>query len=426
MNMTGAFARRRAIRVPIVAVACLVIATSVSCTGAKIPAPAGKYLIGTTSYAFTDPSRVEQHAADPTARRQVVVRIWYPAASVEGRAATPYFTPALVSALGKYMGIPRFILSTSPSHSFLDAPINTEEGSWPIIVFAHGFGSFDRQNQSQMEEFASDGYVVVSLNFTYESVVCEFPDGRAIEQSSGGDVKLIKDLSKDQKALAQRIAGLFKAIHDAQDREARLAALERLRDDPYFQAMRPAMETRFADAVFVLEHMAELNELPIRGGRLDERRVGFYGHSFGGALAIEIALRRPDLVSAVADMDSVFIDSSRSGLVTLKVPTLFMYSTEQKVAGVRQPSDGVNELYFLEAEAPVWSLSYVGTGHHNFSDLGHVGMLKNYGMNGPADGYATGELIQKDLSLFFDRYLKGDSRAIEFKDPRVIGKARNH
>jgi predicted dienelactone hydrolase len=337
----------------------------------------------------------------------------------------PYFTPALASALGKYMGIPRFMLSSSPSHSFIDAPINTEEGSWPIIVFAHGFGSFDRQNQSQMEQFASDGYVVVSLSFPYESVVCEFPDGRSVEQSSGGDVKAIQDLSKDQKALAERIAGLFQSIRDARDRGARIAALGRLREDPYFQAMRSAMEYRFADAVFVLEHLSELNALPVLAGRLDEKRVGFYGHSFGGALAMEIALRRPDLVSAMADMDSVFIDSSGSGFATLKVPTLLMYSTEQKVAGVHQPSDGVNELYFLEAEAPVWSLSYVGAGHYNFSDLGYVGMLKNYGMNGPADGYTTGVLIQKDLSLFFGRYLKGDSRAIEFDEPGVIGRARN-
>jgi predicted dienelactone hydrolase len=422
--MKATFSRRRFVRFPSILAICLATAALASCAGTKIPAPSGKYAIGTTSYTFTDPARAERYVADPAVHRQILVRVWYPAASVEGHKAMPYFTPALASALGKHMGIPRFMLSASPSHSFVDAPIYRAESAWPVIVFAHGFGSFDRQNQSQMEQFAGDGYVVVSLDFPYESVVCEFPDGRIVEQSSGGDVKAINDLSKDQKALAERIAGLFKAIQDAGDREARIAALEKLRDDPYFQAMRPAMESRFSDAVFVLEHLSELNSVPVLEGRLDEKRAGFYGHSFGGALAIEVAIRRPDLIAAVADMDSVFIDSSRSGFTVLKVPTLFMYSTEQKVAGVRQPSDRVNELYFLEAQAPAWSLSYAGAGHHNFSDLGYVGMLKNYGMNGPADGYATGVLIQKHLSAFFGKFLKGDAQTLDFVGPQVKVEAR--
>lgn len=390
-----------------------------SCATTKMPAPEGPYAIGVAVKGFTDPSRPEIHAADTAARREILARIWYPAASVEGCRAMPYFSKPLIKALGKHMGFPEFLLSQAPSHSFIDAPIGSASTRWPVIVFAHGFGSYDRQNLSQMEELASLGFVVVSLSFPYESALCEFPDGRLVEEASGGDIQTVLGMARDQKALVARLVPLYKAVHDAPDAASRLAAMRKLQDDPYNRAMGPLLETRFADAVYVLEHLDELNALPTLNGRLDTQRVGFYGHSFGGALAMEIALRRPDLIKAVVDMDCFVYDSSRSGVTSLKVPTLFMYSTDQKFASVRIPSDGINDLYARDASAPVWSLSYIGSGHYNFSDSGYIGMLKGMGMNGPGDGYALGLVIRKQLSAFFDKYLMDSVGALDFGDPLV-------
>lgn len=395
----------------------------VSCAGSRVPKPNGGYPIGTSSHTFVDSSRDERYSPDLPQPRRILARVWYPAASVEGRKAEPFFSPALADALSRHMGIPKFLLAGGPSNSYAEAPVSLAQSRWPIIVFAQGFGSFDKQNQSQMEEFASEGYVVVSLGFPYESVLCEFSDGSSVEQSDGGDVGTIAALSKDQKALATRIAGLFAAVRSALDQSARIQALAALRSDPYFQAMRPAMEYRFADAVYVLGHLGELDASGPLAGRLDLRRVAFYGHSFGGSLALEIGLRRPDLVIAVADLDGVFLDSSGSGLTKIDVPLFLAYSTEQKSAGLEVQSDRLNDLYFYDSRGGAWSVSYKGTGHHNFSDLGYVPFLKNFGLIGSADGYQTGLLVQKQLTAFFDHYLR-DGPLPDFQSPATMVESR--
>jgi pimeloyl-ACP methyl ester carboxylesterase len=389
------------------------------CSELRMPTPTGPYPIGVTALGFRDPDRSETRSADPGAKREFLARVWYPAQETAGCAPMRLYSPELRKAMGKYLGMPTAMLEDSDTNAFTDAPINTGQAGWPVIVFAHGGGSFDKQNLLQFEEFASLGYVVISLSFPYESALSEFPDGRKIEQSATEDMKALRALSRDQKAVGRRLAAGYAAVRGAAGREERIRALAALRSEPVYALWAGYLETRFGDAVFLLEHLGDLNALPALDGRLDTSAVGIYGHSLGGALAMEIALRRPDLVKAVADMDCLVMDPARTGLTVLSVPSLFMYSTEQRIGSSTFSGEGVNDLYMEESTAPSWSVSYLGAGHYNFSDSGYVDFLKYMGLNGSADGYATGVLIQEGLSAFFGKFLKSRPGDLDFASPAV-------
>ena len=71
-----------------------------------------------------------------------------------------------------------------PTNSVTNAPVAEAESAYPVLIFSHGFGGLPELNTIQAEELASQGYVVVALNHTYDSIVNVFPDGRIIPQSS--------------------------------------------------------------------------------------------------------------------------------------------------------------------------------------------------------------------------------------------------
>ena len=49
-----------------------------------------------------------------------------------------------------------------------------------MLLFSHGFSGLRMQNTAQFEELASHGYVVASVDHTYDSVITIMPDSRAI------------------------------------------------------------------------------------------------------------------------------------------------------------------------------------------------------------------------------------------------------
>ena len=53
------------------------------------PQPGGPYSIGTLTYHWVDTNRAEAFSADASARRELMVQIWYPA-----KAESPLSSPA--------------------------------------------------------------------------------------------------------------------------------------------------------------------------------------------------------------------------------------------------------------------------------------------------------------------------------------------
>ena len=137
------------------------------------------------------------------------------------------------------MSIPAFAFSHMElvkSHSFMDLQLSDSENHYPILLFSHGFNGFRNQNTFQVEELASQGYIVLSIDHTFDAAATVFPGGRT--------------------AYVQPIN-----LTDEGDSHIKLWE---------------------EDVSFVLNQIEKLNENDETGfftGRLDTSRIGMFGHS---------------------------------------------------------------------------------------------------------------------------------------------------
>ena len=152
----------------------------------EMPNPTGPYAVGTTSFTITDESRPEIFTADPNDKRLIYVQVWYPAGSTDGATRAPMwiYPEEVISTMAKEFLVPEIALShlaSVKSHSTFDAPLAEQEAVYPILVYSHGYDAgFFAQNMVQMEQLASNGYVIFSIGHAYESSLVLDTQGRTI------------------------------------------------------------------------------------------------------------------------------------------------------------------------------------------------------------------------------------------------------
>ncbi len=78
------------VRVSAVLIVLLTSGLAAAQADPQLMAPTGRYRVGTVTYDWTDPSRLEGATEDPDDRRRVVVQIWYPADAVGTEPSAPY------------------------------------------------------------------------------------------------------------------------------------------------------------------------------------------------------------------------------------------------------------------------------------------------------------------------------------------------
>jgi pimeloyl-ACP methyl ester carboxylesterase len=148
------------------------------------------------------------------------------------------------------------------THGHEGAPVRRHRNGLPVVVYSPGFGGDRTFNTLLVEELASYGYLVITVDHTYEAWEVEFPGAR----------------------VATRI------VPDG--------------------GIQDALTVRVADVRFVLDCVATINRgqnpdaegrpLPagLRGAG-DLSRTGMFGHSLGGATAAMAALVDPRVRAAV-------------------------------------------------------------------------------------------------------------------------------
>jgi predicted dienelactone hydrolase len=183
------------------------------CPIPRIPAPTGRYAVGTITLHLTDPARTDPYAPNPDTLRELVVQVWYPA-NTPGKASRlpPVAAPwmdnieIVAPAISDWIEMPSFFLDHlkyAVTDSYPNVPIADPEAGFPVLLFSHGFGGFRAQNTFQMQELASHGYIVVAPEHTYASVITVFPDGRVAAHNSN---TLPEDVSEAEYArAAQRL-----------------------------------------------------------------------------------------------------------------------------------------------------------------------------------------------------------------------------
>jgi predicted dienelactone hydrolase len=364
-----------------------------------LPAPTGSYKVGRVMYDWIDAGRLNPYAPVAGTKQELAVRLWYPAAVVSSSQAAEYVPAYWRSALEHHQGflLSRLLsrdLGRVKSHSWSDAAVSRQESTYPVVVLRAGGGALSSDYTSIAEDLASHGYVVVSMDAPYRTVVTAFPDGRVALRNAQSDFDSMP-----------------------------YAAAEK--------AATQAMGVWVEDVKFVLQRLKELNlHDPSRRfeGRLDLEKIGIVGHSLGGATAAQFC---HDDAQCKAGID---IDGIPFGTVvqeSLHQPFFFILSDHRKESGPEAPvvEEKMESIYNKLPADTRWQVMIDGANHFSFSDQMFtkspvvVWALQTIGGTESLNKRRGIEIADSCVHTFFDVYLKGapagQLRALPSQYPEV-------
>lgn len=147
-------------------------------------------------------------------------------------------------------------------------PINPEK-ECPLFVFSHGGISFNTSNISLYSELASNGYIVLSIAHTYQTLSTEI-DGKKFSI----DTAFRKELMSENS---------HKDINDS------------------FSCYQKWMSVRINDIDFTInDALIKMRNNYKFFEKIDETAIILSGHSLGGAAAYGTARKRKDVAAVVA------------------------------------------------------------------------------------------------------------------------------
>lgn len=352
-------------------------------TGITLPAPTGSFPVGLAIYDWTDPAH----------SRELLVRIWYPAA---GQSEATEYLPAPVRAQvrrdrGALIGFFTRDLSHVRPHGMPNADVSTRQPAYPVVIFRGGASSEVWNYSTLAEDLASHGYVVVGFDAPYRTNLVVFPDGRSFRRLPANNPENCLGLRGPAQA----------------------------------GCMNGLLHAWTADMAFVLDRLQSLQAQDASSRfarRLDFARVGVFGHSFGGAQAAQFCHDDPRCKAGI-DLDGAPFGS----VVTegLQRPFMFVLSDH------RHESDPDRDIILAHIQSIYDSLpadrrmriSIRGAYHFGFSDDGallksHIVLrtLRLCGVIG-LDGRRQLAVTAHVVHTFFDACLKGDGVSLRIPSP---------
>ena len=316
----------------------------------RVPTPTGTYAIGTRVLQTTDNARVDTLSATGELRA-LSLRFWYPANIGKCRAAA-YASPAVWSVLSKLAGMR---LPAVATNSCVDAPILA--GFYPVVVFSHGLTGTFTDYTFLFEDLASRGYVVASVDHTYDASAVDLGDGRIARSRFGSYL-------------------------------TRVAPLDELE-------ARQLEATRLGDIRFVLDELERLQNQPDSpfAGHLNVAAMAVAGHSFGGLTALE-ALHFDSRLRAAVALEGVMPDAS---FAATNRPVLLLD------AGRRQWPEREQGVW-QKLQGPRLAINLPGAGHLSPSDA--VWYAKGTVATGSLSPEQAVSAIRDSVATFLDVQLR--------------------
>jgi predicted dienelactone hydrolase len=343
----------------------------------RLPEPSGSYAIGTMTYHLVDENRPEIFGESPGADREMMLQVWYPAEPGTSDAAAPWFDQLDVAAsvISERLGLPSFFLghlNLVNTHSLTGALPNSDADVYPLLLFSHGFNGLRMQNTAQFEELVSHGYIIASVDHTYDSVITIMPDGGVI-------------LHHGNTVMPEEVSTI--------------------------QSGRQLVSVRVQDLATVLTFLEDQNRNAdsLLYGKIDLDKLGVMGHSTGGSTAIEFCAQSTRC-QAVLALDSWVEPLSEATIgQPLSQPSMFINSNEW----LGNENHSIGKTFIDLQDQDNYQVTIEEMGHNNFSDIPLLTpMAAQIGLGGPING-ARGIQIVNDYSLaFFNRYLLDSDRLI--------------
>lgn len=386
-----------------------------------LPSPGGPQPVGVRTFEVVDNSRRGVFAAKPDEGRRLLVRVWYPAGDVAGLKRLPYFTDQESQTTGRTMGelfgFPPLLsyLKHVKTHSWVDAPLAPGAQGLPVVFYSHGYTSFLGQNTALMEHLASHGYVVFSLQHTYDSSATVFPNGD-VAPLDPALVAESREAMKGEPPKPQRDAMNGKTLDD------------RLNGHIWIRENGVAKNQRLArSGVVWLADRLFLHDLLQRGGApaaiapvvaaSDLTRTGEMGMSFGGAVSGSVCMVDPRCAAGI-NMDggdfpfeAFAADMPRPFLMFHSDMANILATTQAKLD--TRPDYAFNEFSYESfgsagALPNVHRMQVIGARHLGISDFT---LFMRRPVRDALLGTTPSDVmigVQNDMVLgFFDHYLRG-------------------
>lgn len=352
----------------------------------SLPAPTGRYEVGEVPVHLVDRSRPDPWHSGHN-HRELMISVYYPTKRAAGRPAAPYMLPKAAAHfdsvtandyLGMNLPTGQVDWAATVTHVAQGAPVAEEGGKRPVLIYSPGLGEPRTWGTTLVADLASRGYVVVTVDNTYESPEVQFPNGS-------------------------------------------LATMVTPTDPDAF--IKKSLTVRTIDTGFVLDQLGVLNtgrnpdvdgrRLPkgLAGG-LDLSKVGMFGHSMGGTATATAMDADPRIRAGInmdgnlTNFDGTLMPVAEHGLAR---PFLLMGKD-----GMTDTGPGWQA---FRAHTPGWNrqLTLRGSEHASFTDaealLPQLGLppadqTQILGTIDPATAIRTNEAY---VSAYFDHWLRGRS-----------------
>ncbi|TDD88736.1 lipase [Actinomadura rubrisoli] len=357
--------------------------TAAAAVKMSLPAPTVRRPVGTVPLHLIDRSRSDSLAPSKP-YRELMVSIWYPARKADRLPLAPQMPPHAAADFDRNTAADLGVApgqvnwAATMSHARVGAPLDRGAAPLPVVLYSPGLDGPRALGTALIEELAARGYIVVSVDHTYQPDQVEFPGGR-VERG-----RLPQDPSEEE----------------------------------WDKLVKVLVSTRVADLRFVLNELARMDRghNPDAGGRalpaglrgaLDLSRTGMFGHSFGGAMAAQLLAddRRLDA--------GINLDGNLYGpVVQSGVTKPFM-----QVAGETTTRESVPSWKTFWDRSSGWKREarFIGTQHLSFCDaqamlpqiakeLPNIPVAETVGTIDPDRSIAAQRAY---VTAFFDLHLRG-------------------
>ena len=389
------------------------------------PSPGGPHAIGTLTYHWVDTDRPEVFSADSSARRELMVQIWYPARagppssspSPSARARYVQDADAVAKAFSRLKHLPQFVfgsLNYVTTHAVPSAPVAVDRPNYPVLIFLEGAYGFRQMNTFQVEALVSHGYIVAAIDQPHTAASVVFPDGREVG--------------------ALPLEQMMPLIHQSYSPAAIAPTLNARAFD---KGIVPYLAQ---DVSFTLNQLAKLNQADpnaVLTGRLDLQQVGAFGVSLGGIVGSEACRIEPRLRACLFMDAPMPVDVVKSGL---QQPAMWITRDAETMRLERRRSGGWSEAdisahqtsmgtAFKNVRGAGYFVQVPGMFHVNLTDVPYWSPLLPWlGVTGPINARRAHDIINAYSLAFFNRHLLGRTQALlegpATQYPEVIFDAR--
>jgi dienelactone hydrolase len=380
----------------------------------SLPKPTGPYQVGTVSLHLVDASRANPWQARPP-YRELMVSVFYPARDTAGHPRSPELPAGTAAAFDELnageLGVDsgKVDWAATRTWAYQGASVARQaapRGGFPVVLFSPGAGDPRGWDTTLTENLAADGFVVVSLDATYDASGVEFPGNRVVKSV------------------------LPQVLKQAQQ------------NNSVGDVLKKVVRVRADDVSFTLDELARIEAgydpdaghrpLPAGlAGSLDLAHVGMVGQSAGGSTAAQAMYQDPR-VKAGIDMDGIleYAGDPTPGAPFMAAATYglrrpFLLLGSQSSDGESLSSDPSWRSFYDHNGAWVRDITMLGSRHVSYTDAESVlpqvaseaGLSKST-LTGDIGTIAPAREVKIEetyVSAFFDRFLRGG------RDPLLNG-----